>query len=197
VSCGTLGCNGRGQCNCPAGQTSSGGSCRLNDGQGCTPGGGTACLNGCTQWFSDADGDGFGNSGTAINRCGTTPPGAGLVRQGGDCCDTDAQANPGQTASFARVRNGCGGGDFNCDGREDKTFQSSTGNGALDVRSGFATCEDFGISNDCDTIRLIWPGGQAPACGATGAQGTGAAQCFSVDGLCQNVAGAGVDVLCR
>jgi hypothetical protein len=202
TTCGALGCSA-GRCNCPAGQTFSSGACRLNDGQACTVGGGTPCLNGCTQWFTDRDRDGFGDSGTAaINRCGTaapgTPAGGGaFVRQGGDCCDTDAQANPGQTGSFSTVRGGgCPGlaGDFNCDGREDKTFRSSTGNGALDVRSGFATCADFGISNNCDTINLIWLGGQAPPCGTTG---TGASQCISVDGLCQSVSGAGVDVFCR
>jgi hypothetical protein len=199
VSCGNLGCSA-GRCNCPAGQTFSGGSCRLNDGQACTLGGGTPCVNGCTQWFTDRDGDGFGNSNVAaVNRCGNAAPGvpAGggtFVRLDGDCCDTDADANPDETASFSRVRSGCPGlpGDFNCDGREDKSFQSSTGNGAFDVLSGFETCADLGTN--CDPIRLIWLGGQAPPCGTTA---TGASQCFPVDGICQSVSGAGVDVFCR
>jgi hypothetical protein len=207
VNCGALGCNGRGQCNCPPGQTSSNGSCRLNDGQACTPGGGTPCLNGCTQWFNDGDGDGFG-SGNATNRCGTTPPGAGFVRQGGDCCDTDPDAKPGQTDSFARQRNICGGGDFNCDNREDKTFRDVGGgsgilstNGARTINgvlSGFQSCANVG-SPPCngDNVTLIWPGGQPPPCGATGAQGTGGSQCFFIEPDCQGVSGFGVDVFCR
>jgi hypothetical protein len=204
VNCGNLGCNGRGQCNCPAGQTSSGGSCRLNDGQACTPGG-TPCLNGCTQWFSDGDGDGFG-AGTAINRCGTTSPGAGLVRQGGDCCDTDPDAKPGQTESFLRTRNGCGGGDFDCVNGETKTIRSvSTDaperlsqNGGLTVTgvlTGFAACENLGSPpcNDTTTVS-IWPGGQAPPCGAIGAGGSA---CAVFNGGCMGARGFGVDVYCR
>jgi len=206
VDCGNLGCNGRGQCNCPTGQTFSAGSCRLNDGQACTPNG-APCLNGCSQWFSDGDGDGFGNSSTALNRCGTTPPAAGLVRQGGDCCDTDPDARPGQTDSFARVRN-CGGGDFNCDGREDKTFRDVGGGSAIlslntarplnNVLAGFASCANLGAACNSNSVTLIWPGGQPPACGATGANGTGVgSQCFLLDGVCQGVRGFGVDVFCR
>jgi hypothetical protein len=169
----------------------------LNDGQACTLGGGTPCLNGCTQWFTDGDGDGFGNSNGAVNRCGTAPPAGGtFVRQGADCCDTDPLAFPGQTSSFARVRNGCGGGDFNCNGREEPTFRDVGGGAVINnILTGFQTCADLGT--DCDTIRLIWPGGQPAACGATGAQGTGGSQCFLVDGVCQSVSGFGVDVFCR
>jgi hypothetical protein len=213
VACGALGC-GTGRCNCPAGQTFSGGSCRLNDGQACTPNAGTQCINGCTAWFTDRDGDGFGDSNTAaVNRCGTTAPGtpAGggtFVRQGGDCCDTDADTKPGQTDSFARVRNGCGGGDFNCDGREDKTFRDvGGGSGILSlntastitgVLTGFPTCADLSAPCNSDNVTLIWPGGQPPACGATGAQGTGVgSQCVLIDGQCQSVSGFGVDVFCR
>jgi hypothetical protein len=184
------------QCNCPAGQTSSGGSCRLNDGQACTPGG-TPCLNGCTQWFSDGDGDGFGNSSTAISRCGTAPPAGGrFVLQGNDCCDTDALAFPGQTQSFVTARNGCGGFDFNCNNREEPTFRSVGGGPVINnILTGFPACEDLGTPpcNDSNTT-LIWPGGQAAPCGA---QGAGGSQCAVIDGLCQGVRGFGVDVFCQ
>jgi hypothetical protein len=214
VTCGNLGCSA-GRCNCPGGQTFSGGSCRLNDGQVCTLGGGTPCINGCTQWFTDRDGDGFGDSSTAaVNRCGTAAPGVpagggAFVRQGGDCCDADGDAKPTQTDSFARVRNGCGGGDFNCDGREDKTFRDVGGGSAIlssntartlnGVLSGFPTCAALGAPPcNGDGVTLIWPGGQPPACGATGAQGTGVgSQCVLIDSLCQSVSGFGVDVFCR
>jgi len=41
-------------------------------------------------------------------------PGPGTT----DCCDFDPRARPDQTAFFSSV-NGCGGFDFNCDGREE------------------------------------------------------------------------------
>jgi hypothetical protein len=173
----------------------------LNDGQACTPGGGTPCLNGCTAWFTDRDGDDFGDANVAaVNSCGAAAPGAPaggvFVRQGGDCCDTDPQANPDQTDSFSTLRSGnCPGpgGDFNCDGREDKSFRGLSGN-PLEVRSGFDSCAAFGATNNCDTISLIWLGGEAPPCGTTG---TGASQCLSVDGVCQSISGAGIDVFCQ
>jgi hypothetical protein len=92
-----------GSCNsCPIGQVLSGGTCKLQDGAACTPGS-TPCVStsGCTSWFIDNDGDGFG-TGTALNRCGPNPPSDGrrYARQGGDCCDTSADAHPGQTATF-------------------------------------------------------------------------------------------------
>jgi hypothetical protein len=197
VNCGNLGCNGQGQCNCPAGQTSSGGSCRLNDGQACTVGGGTPCLNGCTQWFSDGDSDGFGNSNTAISRCGTAPPAGGsFVRQGGDCCDTDGLAFPGQTQSFVTGRNGCGGFDFNCNNREEPTFRAVGGGAVINnILTGFQTCADVGAPpcNDSN-VTLIWPGGRAAPCGTLG---NGGSQCFLLDGACQGVSGFGIDVFCR
>jgi hypothetical protein len=221
VTCGNLGCSA-GRCNCPAGQTFSGGSCRLNDGQACTLGGGTPCLNGCTQWFTDCDGDGFTPSSTpAVTRCGTAPPAGtpqGCGAQGRfvqrdaqgrtDCCDTDQRANPNQTGSFTSVRSGgCPGlpGDFNCNGREEQSFLSGLGtclpgadpcnlDSAVAIRSGFADCEAFGNSNNCDTIGLVWLGGQPAKCGELG---TGASQCLTVDGVCQSISGFGVDVACR
>jgi len=198
VSCGNLGCNGRGQCNCPAGQTSSAGSCRLNDGQACTPGG-TPCLNGCTQWFRDNDGDGFG-AGAAVSVCGTAAPAGGrFVRQGNDCCDSDGLAFLGQTQSFTSSRSGCGGFDFNCDGREEPTFRGLGGGAVIsNILTGFQTCADVGapLCNETNITR-IWPGGQPAPCGSTGAQGTGGSQCLLLDGVCQSVSGFGIDVSCR
>jgi hypothetical protein len=171
----------------------------LNDGQACTPGG-TPCLNGCTQWFPDNDPqpDGFGSNSGSINRCGTTPPSGGrFVRQGGDCCDSDGDAHPGQQLTFTRERNGCGGFDFNCNGFDEPEYRGVGGGAVIDnILTGFASCEDLG--NICgEFITLIWPGGQPAPCGSTGAQGTGGSQCFLVDGVCQGVRGFGVDVFCK
>ncbi len=73
--------------------------------------------------FTDGDGDNFG-AGASVNRCGTAagaaPTGFSLV--GTDCCDTDLNAFPGQTAYFTGLR-GCGGGyDYNCNGADNLQF---------------------------------------------------------------------------
>jgi len=180
----------------------------LNDGQGCTPNGGTPCLNGCTQWFTDHDKDGFGDPNIrTVNTCGTappgTPPGGGqFVRQSGDCCDTDPNAKPGQPGDFVTPRGGgCPGPafDYNCSGGEEKVFRDLGGGPVINnILSGFPTCQDLG--QNCANITLIWPGGQPPPCGSTGGQGTGVgSQCFLVDPneLCQGVSGFGVDIYCK
>jgi hypothetical protein len=213
VNCGALGCNGRGQCNCPQGQTlNAAGSCRLNDGEQCNPNGGTPCLNGgCVQWFTTRDTDDFGASNiAAVNRCGNTPPGvpAGggrFVRQGGDCCDTDGDAFPGQTDSFRKTRIGCGGGDFDCANGETKTFVSIGGvsdrlsqSGSLpftNLITGLASCEAL-ASPPCNenTAVNILPGPGTPACGTIG---FGGSACAVFNGGCMGARGFGIDVYCR
>jgi hypothetical protein len=122
TNCGALGCT-QGRCNCPAGQQFVAGSCRKNDGQTCAQA--AECVNGCTMWFADNDADGFG-AGTAQGRCGTNSPPAGrFVTRSGDCCDSDANAFPGQTTRFAEtlpaacVRSANADHDWNCNGRND------------------------------------------------------------------------------
>lgn len=138
ISCGTLGCNGQGQCNCPVGQTFvPGQGCRLNDGQACTPGSGVACRNGCNSWRSDCDGDDYPRRNSiVVNRCGPTPPtgvpagcsGAPAkyvteTRQ--DCCDSSVDAFPGQQRRFAStlpascINDSTPSYDWNCSGTND------------------------------------------------------------------------------
>jgi hypothetical protein len=108
--------------------------CRLGDGQTCRANG--DCVTGlCASWALSGDGDAFGRSNTLVRTCGASAPPRPLnagpndvyVRvtdgipdiQRFDCCDTERQAFPGQTAFFTRAT-GCGTGnlafDFNCDG---------------------------------------------------------------------------------
>jgi hypothetical protein len=123
VTCGALGCTG-GVCNCPAGQQFANGACRGVNGQTCTVA--TQCINGCTMWFTDVDRDGFG-TGTAQGRCGpnSPPPGGNFVTRSGDCCDSSADAFPGQTTRFgealpdACIRSAAADHDWNCNGRND------------------------------------------------------------------------------
>ena len=99
---------------CGAGTTCIKGGCGCNA---------TSCPNGCCTgnacgaqplWYQDADGDGAGNSAVVIAACAKP---AGYVANGTDCCDSDANAHPGQTAYFATA-DACGHYDYNCDGVE-------------------------------------------------------------------------------
>lgn len=69
-------------------------------------------------WYTDADGDGFGDDATAIVSC---EPVDGMVFQGGDCDDADPAINP-------LVAEVCDGVDNNCDGFVDGfTAQNQSG----------------------------------------------------------------------
>ncbi len=61
-------------------------------------------------WFADTDGDGFGDPGTADNRC--DHPGDGWVTVAGDCDDADAHIAPNQPEQ-------CDGIDQDCNGEVD------------------------------------------------------------------------------
>jgi hypothetical protein len=110
---------------CGPGQSQSCGNCNAGT-QTCDAAGawGT-CTNNPgppTTYYRDGDGDGYGWAGTTTVTCTGAP--AGYVANNTDCCDTDADARPGQTAYFPKTRTGhgsasCSGGnaaDFNCDG---------------------------------------------------------------------------------
>jgi hypothetical protein len=123
TNCGAgIGCVA-GRCNCPANTTFANGACKANDGQPCTTA--ANCVsNVCTSWFSDRDGDGFG-AGAATQRCGSnSPPGAGFVTNGTDCCDSSADVHPNQNATFADpLPAACAAGrpdhDYNCNNRNE------------------------------------------------------------------------------
>jgi hypothetical protein len=62
-----------------------------------------------TTWYSDADGDGYGDDATAVVTC--EPP-TGTVTQGGDCDDTNVSIYPG-------AEEACNALDDDCDGTSD------------------------------------------------------------------------------
>jgi hypothetical protein len=75
-----------------------------------------ASLN-CVTFYVDHDGDGYGETNKTVQFCeepGAAAP-AGYVTQGGDCCDADANAVPGQAKYFTSA-DACGSWDYNCDG---------------------------------------------------------------------------------
>ncbi len=62
-------------------------------------------------WFVDADGDGFGNSGLPTMSACERP--AGHTARGGDCADDDPNRSPAEVEA-------CGGDDEDCDGLVDE-----------------------------------------------------------------------------
>jgi hypothetical protein len=80
-----------------------------------------------TVFYEDGDGDGYGGTTTWT---GCTPPDAGgWVDVGGDCDDSKAQVNPGQTAYFDHGYVPTGQSttsfDYNCDARETESGASA------------------------------------------------------------------------
>jgi len=99
-------------------------------------------------WYVDGDGDGYGDAEEATDEC----PQPGLVDNGDDCDDTDADVNPGEEETpYNGIDDDCNadtpdddldndgyGIDEDCDDDEATTYP-----GAEDV------CGD-GVDNDCD-----------------------------------------------
>jgi hypothetical protein len=67
------------------------------------------CVDGCTLWLEDADGDGFGNPNTTRGLCGSRAPAskAPLVRSGKDCCDLNERVRRNLTEAFAERFQAC------------------------------------------------------------------------------------------
>ena len=91
--------------------------CRLKTLQACKTNSDCASLL-CQTFYVDHDRDGYGDANTTLKLCevdGATPP-LGYAAQSGDCCDTDANAFPGQGKYFAG-KDACGSWDYSCDGK--------------------------------------------------------------------------------
>jgi hypothetical protein len=109
-------------CGSCGGAITCAGTCSIatpsNYGHSCGCGGTITCNSTCssaispTTWYQDVDGDGYGNASVPQSACSKP---SGYVSNSTDCCDTDANAHPGQTSWFTAV-NACGSWDWNCDG---------------------------------------------------------------------------------
>jgi hypothetical protein len=66
---------------------------------------------GCTTYYEDADGDGYGNPGVSVS---SPAPPPGYVANSGDCDDTNTNINPGATELCNNLR------DDDCDGYADE-----------------------------------------------------------------------------
>ncbi len=125
-------------------------------------------------WYSDADGDGFGDDLTATIVCGTPP--AGLVSDGGDCDDANAGIHP-------LVDETCNGIDDDCNGLVDDDDPGLT--------NGFDTWPDddgdgFGPDDVPATVVCVVPSGvvqQAGDCDDTDPDRSPASQEACVDGI--------------
>jgi hypothetical protein len=116
-------CEGASSCTAPSGAAPA---CKLKDGQPCTAN--DDCLGGsCLSSYLDRDTDGYGTAGSKVRRCERTPQ-AGYVLAAGDCCDTDADANPGVTAYSAKA-DACGSFDWDCSGAIERLGSPTAGCG--------------------------------------------------------------------
>ncbi len=99
---------------------------------------------GCTVFFVDGDGDGFGNPSTGLCLCQKTP--FNTVSIGGDCNDDAATAHPGASEI-------CDGLDNNCDGVTDEAnaqgctqfYADGDGDGWGDSSKSACLCAATGV----------------------------------------------------
>jgi len=112
-------------------------------------------------WFTDADGDGFGDPSTENTAC--SAPSSDSVDNGEDCDDTDAEVHPAALET-------CNERDDDCDSLVDEDvttlfYADSDGDGYGDLESPTEACEapanhvDSSLANDCDdTEPDVFPG---------------------------------------
>tara|TARA_B100001989_G_scaffold253221_1_gene238966 strand:+ start:1889 stop:2530 length:642 start_codon:yes stop_codon:yes gene_type:complete len=101
-------------------------------------------------WYVDKDGDGYGKSSysgcakdtktycqinaTTSGKCAAMK--ANTVTKGGDCCDSDKNAYPGQTKYFS-VASACGGFDYNCNSKINLRYPSCPCGGSVTATGKF------------------------------------------------------------
>jgi hypothetical protein len=116
-----------------------------------------------TTWYSDTDGDGYGDSGSATAACSAP---SGSVAEAGDCDDGDAGVHPGASEL-------CDGVDQDCDGAVDEDpvdgstwYDDADGDGYGDPSAATAACSQpsgtVADATDChDDEATAYPGSTA------------------------------------
>ncbi len=112
--------------------------------------------SGCTTYYRDYDGDGYGDPDLSSCLCSASDP--YTSRYDNDCYDYNASANPAATGYYTTSR-GDGSYDYNCDGTESEYY---TARGACDYEL---------LELDC-ILTTGWESSTA-ACGSTGRYITG------------------------
>jgi hypothetical protein len=109
--------------------------------------------SGCTTYYLDSDGDGYGNGGNS--QCLCSASGNYTVTNGNDCYDSNGDARPGQSAWYTTHR-GDNNFDYDCNGSQTKRYNGSGSCG------GWPSCSTYNG----------WNSGN-PSCGNTGSWVTG------------------------
>jgi hypothetical protein len=115
--------------------------------------------SGCTVFYSDSDGDGYGVGN--LLQCACAADGGFSATQGGDCNDGDVATHPGATES-------CNGKDDNCNGQTDegltKAWYSDTDKDGYGSGGAIFGCTGNGLftatkAGDCDDANATtYPG---------------------------------------
>jgi hypothetical protein len=150
--------------------------------------------NAGTLFYTDADGDGYGDDATAVFSCAPIP---GAVTVGGDCNDANNAINPGAADPCDAIDQDCSGGpiiatwylDNDGDGFGDATVAVSDCGQPVGYVDNGSDCDD----SDAD----LYPGNGCPVCTATeqqwlatnqftlmNAMSTCAVQCLSGEPTC-------------
>lgn len=107
--------------------------------------------SGCSYYYTDSDGDGYG---TGASQCwcsgGSYPY---TASNNTDCYDTNASVNPGQTNYFTNHR-GDGQYDYNCNGSDERQYSSVSSGCAWDI-----------VYLDCDLSGSAGWQSSTPSCG--------------------------------
>ncbi len=103
-------------------------------------------------WYTDADGDGYGDTAAATTAC-VAP--SGTVASDGDCDDGDASAHPAGTELCDGVDNDCDGSTDEADAADASTwYADADGDGYGDASASQAACSaplgHLADDNDCD-----------------------------------------------
>ena len=151
------------------------------------------CVGGTDKhvFYRDADADGFGNPAVSVAVCGAMP--AGYVNNSTDCCDSDANAHPGQTAFFG-TQDACGssqvpdGYDYNCDGKDTLEY-TNLNTSCMAQSSGSCGCAMCACdANNVCGLSCTASGLANPPCGTLGVRNHG----LNIDSYCQLNYGGGV-----
>jgi hypothetical protein len=107
---------------------------------------------GMFSWYTDADGDGYGDAGTEVVSC---EPIAGLVIDGTDCDDSDATVHPGAIEFCDEVDNDCDGEvDTDADWGTRTWYVDEDGDGIGDTSTAIVGCGPYSgyvvYDGDCD-----------------------------------------------